>query len=302
MIKRLFCTTRGAIVLGLYLLFSLAVATSIVFFSLFVYLIPNQNWRHFSTRLLLKWPVWWMDINTLISKMHSAGKWNVHGTGNLTPDGWYMVISNHRSWVDIFVLGIVFNRKIPVLKFFMKIELLWQLPIIGIATYVLGYPYMRRSSPSEIRKNPALKGKDIENTKKACQKFAEHPTSVMNFVEGTRFTQEKREKQDSPFQHLLKPKTAGTAIVVNELHHKLDGILNVTIDYGPGIALGFWDFAKGNFDKIQVRYELLPIDETLLGDFYQDRQYRKQLLHWLTALWEEKDQKIDELHGHQHES
>lgn len=66
------------------------------------------------------------------------------------------------------------------------------------------FPFMRRYSQLFLLKYPHLKGKDIEITKKACQKYKDLPVSIMNFVEGTRFTPEKHKKQESPYKNLLK--------------------------------------------------------------------------------------------------
>jgi hypothetical protein len=46
-----------------------------------------------------------------------------------------------------------------------------------------------------------------------------HPTTIVNFVEGSRFTEEKRQQTRSPYQHLLPPKAAGIAMALNVLGH-----------------------------------------------------------------------------------
>jgi 1-acyl-sn-glycerol-3-phosphate acyltransferase len=188
----------------------------------------------------------------------------------------------------------VFSKKIPLLKFFLKKELLWSLPIAGLACKAVGFPFMERHSREDLRKKPELRNADIESAKKACIKFKEHPCTVMNFVEGTRFSSSKKERQDSPYQHLLKPKSGGVAVVLNEMHDSLKGIVNVTIGYSNP-EFSFWDFVCGRVNKIVVRYQLLPVTEDLLGDFYKDRNYRSNLQSWLNQLWQEKDQQLDKL-------
>jgi len=47
-------------------------------------------------------------------------EWNAKGLEGLQPDSWYMVSSNHQSWVSVFVLQHLLNRRIPLLKFFLK--------------------------------------------------------------------------------------------------------------------------------------------------------------------------------------
>lgn len=240
-------------------------------------------------------PASWAVCNLGILQLSTTGKWDIQGTGTLSRNQWYMLISNHQSWMDILVLGAVFARKIPVLMFFMKKELLWSLPVAGLAAYLLGAPFMERHTRADIRKNPALKGKDIETAKVACQKFRLVPTTVINFLEGTRITPEKHAKQASPYQRLLKPKAGGMAIVVNEMHDCLAGVLNVTVDY-LGKDLSFWRMICGHTKKVVVRYELLPIPEHLLGDYYQDRAYRARFQQWLNDIWTNKDATLQALH------
>jgi 1-acyl-sn-glycerol-3-phosphate acyltransferase len=176
----------------------------------------------------------------------------------------------------------------------MKKELLWSLPVAGWACYVLGYPFMARHSHEEIRKNPRLKSKDIETTRAACMKFKEFPTAVMNFVEGTRFSAAKREAQQSPYQYLLKPKATGVALVLQELHAQLSGIVNVTLHYQPQ-NLSLWQFLRGKIERIDVHYELLPITPDLVGDPYADRVFRKHFQQWLSEVWQRKDQRLAQL-------
>ena len=285
---------RGTVVLFLLLISIIIFSTLIVIFASIANILPFQTWRHHGHRFAMNIPLWWNTANHFILQLSTHNKWDVQGTDNLDPKGWYLLISNHTSWLDILVLNNVFNYKIPLIKFFMKRELLWSMPIAGLACYSLGYPFMHRHTRAEIKKNPKLKGKDLETTKKACEKFKAIPTTVMNFVEGTRFTEEKKQQSRSPYQNLLKPKTAGIAIVLNEMAEKLNGILNVTIHYEMK-EFSFWQIACGNIDKITVRYEILPVTENLIGDYYKDRGYRKDFQQWLNTIWERKDQLLKQL-------
>ena len=109
---------------------------------------------------------------------------------------------------------------VPFLKFFLKKELIW-VPILGIAWWALDFPFMKRYSAAVLKKRPHLRGKDIEITRQACKKFKSLPVSIMNFVEGTRFTREKHDKQKSPFTHLLKPKAGGIGFVLSTMGEQL---------------------------------------------------------------------------------
>lgn len=285
---------KGVLSLLLYILNLLAHAVLVLLCAFVIFITPFKKGRFFLQRYVMqKFPASWDRWNACIMAISTRGKWDIRGDfEKLKKDGWYLLISNHQSWIDILVLGKIFQGKTPPLKFFMKKELLWQLPLAGIACYAMGYPFMSRHSHAEIKKNPSLKGKDVETTKKACEKLRHLPTTLINFSEGTRFTEAKKQNQHSPFQNLLKPRAGGAAVVLQELHDAMDGILNVVITYLPKPP-SFWDFACGRFDKGIVRVELLPVTDNLVGDYDNDREFRPKLQQWFNALWTRNDQLIE---------
>jgi 1-acyl-sn-glycerol-3-phosphate acyltransferase len=183
--------------------------------------------------------------------------------------------------------------KIPFLKFFLKKQLIW-VPFLGIAWWALDFPFMRRYTQKFLDENPHLKGKDIETTRIACQKFKHKPVSVMNFVEGTRITTIKHEKQNSPFKNLLKPKAGGVAFVLNAMSEHLTKIVNVTIYYPDGIPT-FMDFVSGKVNKVNVLVETMNIESSLIGDYTNDENYRRSFQTWLNGIWQNKDRKLLEL-------
>jgi 1-acyl-sn-glycerol-3-phosphate acyltransferase len=217
----------------------------------------------------------------------------VHGTDKLKLHEWYLVIANHQSWVDILVLQKVFHRKIPMLKFFIKKELIW-FPILGQAWWALEFPFIKRYSRSFLEKHPHLKGKDIEITRKACEKFETMPVAVMNFVEGTRFTREKHKTQQSPYINLLRTKAGGIAHVLGVMGDRLHSILDVTIVYPHG-QKSFWSYVCGNIREIKIRVKSLPIRKEMIGDYAKDITFRNDFHNWLNALWAEKDKCIEGL-------
>ena len=237
----------------------------------------------------------WIAGNNLGLRLTRKIDWQVDGLEGLSMDQWYLVICNHQSWTDIVVLQKIFNGKIPFLKFFLKKELIW-VPILGPAWWALDYPFMKRYDKSFLEKNPHLKGKDIEITKKACAKFKDIPVSIMNFIEGTRFTREKHDRQQSPYRNLLKPKSGGIGFVFSTMGEQLTGILNVTIVYPEGIQT-FWEFLCGKVTKINVDIEKIPMTKQLLGDYIDDPEHRERFQLWLNDLWHEKDNKIDLMLG-----
>ncbi|KZN64638.1 acyltransferase [Pseudoalteromonas luteoviolacea] len=235
----------------------------------------------------------WVAGNNVNQQCIAPYQLKVTGAESLTEQDWYLVIANHQSWVDILVLQRVLHRKIPFLNFFLKKELLY-VPFLGLAWWALDFPFMTRTSKSQIRKNPKLKGKDIETTRKACEKFKTMPVSIVNFVEGTRFTEEKHQRQKSPFKHLLKPKAGGIAFVMQAMGEQINKVVNVTIHYPNGVPT-FMDFVAGKVGEINVQVELMSVSEKLVGDYSGDNEFRVQFQGELNRLWSEKDEHMEQL-------
>ncbi len=264
----------------------------------FLKLIPIKPWQTLMSYLLDGCATMWITVNSLNQNCFSRTKFSATGLTQLSTKNWYLVISNHRSWVDILVLQRVFNHKIPFLKFFLKKELIW-VPFLGLAWWALDFPFMHRYSKKLIAKKPHLKGKDLETTRKACEKFNLKPVSIMNFVEGTRLTEQKRLNQKSPFQQLLKPKAGGMAFVLGAMGQQLQNLLNVTIHYPNGTP-SFWDFVSGKVKEVQVDVQVLSIQALLESehygeDYFENAQQRVQFQRWLSQLWHQKDQQLSQL-------
>ncbi|MCZ2414777.1 MAG: acyltransferase [Burkholderiales bacterium] len=236
----------------------------------------------------------WIAGNSGWMRLTQRTAWDVEGLGGFAWRGWYMVCANHQTWVDIFVLQHLFNRRIPLLKFFLKRELIW-VPIMGLAWWALDFPFMRRHSEQYLRKHPDKRMEDLETTRRACAKFALLPTSVMNFVEGTRFTAAKHAAQRSPYRHLLKPKAGALALSLAALGDRFDSMVDVTIVYPDGVPT-FWQFLRGDVKRIVVRVDRHSIPPDFArGDFMTDSKLRKRVQAWLHGLWQRKDERIDEL-------
>lgn len=237
----------------------------------------------------------WIGINSKMLDMTHQTKYNITGDlDKINLDGWYMVISNHQSWADIFILQKIFNRRAPFFKFFLKDELIY-VPIMGLCWSALDFPFMKRYSKEFLAKHPELKGKDLETTRKACEKFKHTPVSVMNFLEGTRFTDSKHQKQQSPYQYLLKPKAAGIAYALNIMGEEIDTMIDVTINYPEGRP-NFWEFMCGKSQYIDVHIEKRAIPkEFRVGDYENDEVFRKSFQNWINQLWQHKDQLLAQM-------
>jgi len=236
----------------------------------------------------------WISFNSLITKLSKPIEWDVKLPSDISVNDWYLVMANHQSWVDILVLQSTFNGKIPFLKFFLKQQLIW-VPILGLAWWALDFPFMKRFSKSYLKKNPHKKGQDFETTRKACEKFKTIPISIMNFSEGTRFTQEKHDRQKSPYKHLLKPKAGGFGYVLTLMGEEITKVLDVVIDYPNHHSPSFWDMMTGRVDKVIVRAELIDIPIEVQGNYIESSQQRKTVQKWVNSLWQRKDAKLSEL-------
>ena len=257
-------------------------------------LLPIDRLRRPLSRFVIWCAESWIRGNNAWMALTQPMQWRVERPDNLNPQGWYMVVSNHQSWVDILVLQYALGGRIPFLKFFLKKELIW-VPFMWLAWWALDLPFMKRYSKAYLEKHPEKRGQDLETTRRSCEKFRDIPTSVMNFLEGTRFTPAKHEQQQSSYQHLLKPKSGGLAFAMSVMNDRFHSLVDVTIHYPSGIPT-FIDFLQGKMTACHVIVKEYPIPEELQsGDYQNDDQYRLQFQQWVQQIWEEKDATLAQL-------
>lgn len=256
-------------------------------------LLPANRVRVVISRWLVGIANAWISVNNVIIALISRPRWHVEGLEGLSRNEWYLVTSNHQTWADILVLQRTFNRRIPFLKFFLKQELI-KVPLLGLAWWALDFPFMKRYSKEEIARNPELKGKDLETTRRACEKFQYFPTSVMNFFEGTRFTRAKHDAQQSPYKHLLRPKSGGAAFTLNAMAGTLKTLLDVTIIYPKDAPMSLTGFLGGAVRDVRVIIRQREIPEwAWKGDYENDPQFRERFQAWISEIWTEKDALLD---------
>jgi 1-acyl-sn-glycerol-3-phosphate acyltransferase len=268
----------------------------LVLVSFLKFLLPIPAVRAFIGRILVWFAENWVGFNAFLFRLLNGEKIEVHGLDKVQPDQWYLVISNHQSWVDIPVLQTVFHKKVPFLKFFLKQQLMW-VPVLGAVWWALDFPFMHRYSKEYLQKHPEKKGKDLEITRKACEKFRDFPITIINFVEGTRFTPEKHQKQQSPYRHLLKPKAGGVGFVLGSLGDQIDAVLLVAIRYQPRVP-SFVEFLCGKVDRIIVTVRVIAVPAELKNrNYITDEDYRQALQTWLNSLWHNMDQTLGQKPG-----
>jgi 1-acyl-sn-glycerol-3-phosphate acyltransferase len=254
-------------------------------------MVPLPAWRKLCTRALIVIATAWVSVNSAMFEVFHRIRWVTRGVEGLAPNDWYLVTCNHQSWVDIPVVQKVLNRRIPMLKFFLKQELIW-VPVMGLAWWALDFPFMKRYSREQIRANPELGGVDLDRTRRACEKFRTTPVSVFNFLEGTRFSEVKHARQESPYTHLLKPRAGGAAFVLGALGAQVRTILDVTLVYPEGRPRA-WDLMAGHLHTIVVDVRAIPIpEEFLAGDYAGDAAFRAGFQTWIGELWRDKDARI----------
>ena len=232
--------------------------------------------------------LWWTKSNRWMIKRLKLTEPQIHWQGRerLSPEQWYLVVCNHQTWADILLLQTYLLDDIPPLKFFTKSQLIW-LPFIGLAMSALGFPYVKRVSKEQVKKNPALRNADKNNVLQACEGFKNHPTSILNFAEGTRLTAKKYQRQNGALKHLLNPKPGGITYMLEGMGDQLDGLVNVTLVYPDGVPT-FWDFLQGKCRRVIFDARHCPIPE-LEGKDSDDSSYKANVARWVQSLWEEKD-------------
>jgi 1-acyl-sn-glycerol-3-phosphate acyltransferase len=287
-------TSKGVVTISL--MTTNVIAWCLVLFAVAVakFLVPIPAWRRLTSRALTALAEGWIGTNNLIFRVMGSLPLDTRGLQGLSTSEWFLVVSNHRSWVDILVLQAVFNRRIPFLKFFLKQQLIW-VPFLGLAWWALDFPFMRRFTSAHLAKHPEDRGKDLEATRRACEKFRLIPTSVMNFVEGTRFTPQKHAAFKSPYRNLLPPRAGGVSFVLSAMGGMLHSMLDVTIAYGTGTPT-LWDLCCGRVGTVVVHVRRRAIEQWLsAGDYMNDPAFRERFQAWLGGVWAEKDALLDHL-------
>lgn len=285
---------RGTLAFLLFILNTLFWCVPLYLVLLLKLLIPRPGWREFHARLLMWIAATWMDCNNFIINLTQRIEWDIAGLEGLRLDEWYLVGSNHQSWVDIVVLQRAFNHHIPFLKFFIKQPLIW-VPVLGGAWWALDFPFMKRHSAAYLAQHPEARDQDWETTRRMCARFRNTPTTILNFLEGTRFRPDKHARQQSPYRHLLRPKVGGLAFVLEALPDRLRTLLDVTLVYPDGYST-FGDLFMGRIHRVIVRVRQLAIPTELLGgDYRNDPKFREAIQRWIGQLWTEKDALIGEL-------
>lgn len=270
-------------------------SVAICFVALIKLIFPGDRLKSAATQVANKVMWLWATINAAILNISNPVEWDIQGGDELKKNGWYLMISNHLSWTDIVVLCCVFKDRIPMPKFFLKQQLLY-VPFIGMACWALDMPFMRRYSREYLIRHPEKRGQDLATTRRSCAKFKHTPTTVVNYVEGTRFTEDKQRNSKAGYQYLLQPKTGGIAYTLAAMGEQFDNIIDVTLAYPENSHKPFKDVLMGRMTKIVVRTRVLPVDEQVLGNYFDDKSYKRQFQQWLGGIWQQKDSQLKQIY------
>ncbi len=209
-------------------------------------------------------------------------RWTCPALG-LDPRRTWLVVSNHVSWADIFLLQSLLVSHGLVVKFLTKRELL-ALPVVGPILWAFEFPLLRRTSrPGQSEEE--RKRLDFAALREACRSARENPVALVGFAEGTRATAARRAKAGSPYRHLLPPRVGGFGALCDGLGDALAGVIDCTLVYGDGTRpITFWTFLSGGPLEIGLHAERIAP-----GEIPASREGRAR---WLEARWAIKDELI----------
>ena len=285
----------GILTSALVLINTLVCMIPLMVFALLKLLIPIALFKVFCFEAVRSIAATWISLNILIFRYLTPTHWDIRGQQALNRQESLLVISNHQTWVDIPALMVAIHGKAPFFTFFLKRELIW-VPLLGLAWWALEYPFMRRHSKAQLEKNPQLRGQDLDITRKACDRLNGRPVSLVNYLEGTRFTPAKHQQQQSPYQYLLKPKSGGVAFTLNAMNNQLAHYLDITLVYLGEQPPTFWNLLSGKVERVIIDIQKQPIPIAMMqGDYQQDPVFRANFQAWINQLWQAKDQRIKRL-------
>lgn len=268
----------------------------IILLGLFKLIVSQSFACRFINPVMHNFMLWFGKMSVFFIRLFNPVTLDYRIDGELSPKNWYLIIANHLSYLDIILLIEFAHGRIPPPKFFLKKELIW-MPFVGLGAWALDMPFMRRYSQAFIEKHPHLRGKDIDTTRQSCEKFKTQPTTVINFVEGTRFTEQKHQQKNSPFECLLPPKAGGIAFTLAAMGELFTNMLDISIAYPANRRHPMLEMLSGQMTHIIIDVRVLDVDEAVIGDYFNNPSFKQRFQQWLNDLWHTKDQRLKQLLG-----
>ncbi|PMO59207.1 hypothetical protein BCT06_14730 [Vibrio breoganii] len=78
---------------------------------------------------------------------------------------------------------------------------------------------------------------------------------------------------------------------------QFDNIIDVTLACPDNVESPFKDMFVGRMQRIVVKVNVLSVDDQVLGDYFGDKQFKRQFQLWLGDLWNKKDKELDKLYS-----
>jgi 1-acyl-sn-glycerol-3-phosphate acyltransferase len=258
-------------------------------------LLPIYRIQRLASKFCVQIATYWVGSNQFLYKFLHGSQEHIEINGQFKPNKSYLVISNHKAWADILILFNVLHQRAPFGRFFLKKELMW-VPIVGLVCWAMDFPFMKRRGQIGRGRNPKQVIQDIEAARKACEVYKESPVSVINFLEGTRFTIEKKSKTQSSYNHLLAPKYGGLLACINAMGDQFEGLVNITIVYAPCKGNITWSWLCGRQTDMQIHVEILPIPiDKIAGNFRSDLEFKSHFKAWVADIWADKDRRLAQM-------
>ncbi len=193
-------------------------------------------------------------------------------------NGVYIILCNHQSWSDIFLVQSAIARNGPIINFLCKRELAW-VPVLGLIFWAYGFPMLkRRAGGGETERS--RRQADHRRIAQACAAVAAEPAALLSFPEGTRCTPAKRAQAASPYAHLLPPKSGGFNAIHGALRDRGAAVLDLTLIYAE--QANFWRFLGAGVGPVVVEAEWIEDRELADG----------RLGAWLAGRWRVKDARL----------
>jgi hypothetical protein len=132
---------------------------------------------------------------------------------------------------------------------------------------------------------------------RSSQKLRGKNVSILNYPEGTRYTEKKHEKKKSIYNHLLHPRAGGIHTVLRSLGDQLNALIDVTLVYPGHSSPKLIDFLVGNVKKIVVRIKICKLGSngTPSVETIRSKIGSGEVRNFLNELWKEKDLKINKI-------
>ena len=197
-----------------------------------------------------------------------------------------IVISNHISGLDIFLLFGYLNHKLPPLRFIAKQSVFW-IPILGLAGLMRGDQFIQKDvSLSRGQTKQSLK-KRLQKLRKSFSDILKSKKTLTLFIEGSRVTLNRL--VSGPYQYLLPPKSMGLWIALSEVESDVK-LVDVTLNYGDK------KYTESSFKMIYaVITGKIPVTMMASDKEVKPKPSRQETSDLVDNIWSKKDMILEKI-------